>query len=243
MFRFLRCPYSILILTVTIWAGCITSESRTEGDDDDIDAGGDTDSDSDTDSDTETETDTDTDTETDTETETDTNTDTFTDTDTWTDTGTDTYTDTWTDTGYGTGECEPAATINCGDTVAGANNADGSTNQITQYTGCGGGTDGPEFVYTFESPGTGAITITLSGMTDDLDLFLLEDLLSMGCNSEYCLGYSAMGGNSDEIVIYNVFEGSTYYIPVDGWAGSISAYTINLECDFGGIDAGPDSGN
>jgi hypothetical protein len=109
-------------------------------------------------------------------------------------------------------------TITCGTTIA-SNNGLG-TNAISEYNCVSWDQSGPEQVYVFTAPATTLIEVTLEDGDEDLDAFLL----SPSCSDQSCVEY---GGGGFE---YDVVEGQTYYIVVDGYAGDVDSYTINLAC-------------
>ncbi len=124
--------------------------------------------------------------------------------------------------------CEDAAEIKCGDNIFDANYAStGGMNHEDDY--CGNNSHvwtGKEMVYEFVSTLTGEVTITLSGLTADLDLFILED-----CNPSYCVDESTNANTNDETVTFHVNEGEHYIIVVDGYNFSESTYWLSIVCD------------
>ena len=69
-----------------------------------------------------------------------------------------------------------------------------------------------------------AVSVTLAGMTADLDLFLLDD----SCAGDACLAAST--GVSEEVVSFEAAAGATYHLVVDGYADAIDAYTLTVDC-------------
>jgi len=142
-----------------------------------------------------------------------------------------------------TPSCTPAATVDCDTTeLAGNNGLPGSTDSLTTY-GCGGDDDGREYVYSFDSPIQGEVTVTLdiaNTALDDLDLFILEDT-GNACSAVDCVGASLT--RFDETVTFDVTFGTTYYIVVDGHDESEGDYLLSVECAGGPPpDGGMDSG-
>ena len=119
------------------------------------------------------------------------------------------------------GECTPAATLTVGATVAGNNGGAGSTNAVSLY-GCEPEWDesGPEYTYAFTAVESGEHIVALSGMSADLDVFVLD--ANLGCRSGSCIG------NGDTGVEWSATAGHTYHIVVDGFKGAQSDYTIEL---------------
>lgn len=114
--------------------------------------------------------------------------------------------------------CEPPGLINCGDVVAGSNS--GMVNKITTYNCVGWDESGPEMVYLFTTPQDSQVTVTLSDLTADLDLFILGS----PCDASSCIAY----GNDS--VTFDALTGISYYIVVDGYSGAQSSFTLSVEC-------------
>ena len=89
---------------------------------------------------------------------------------------------------------------------------------------------GPEYIYVFNVAEDGDATVDLTGLTADLDLFVLEAVNDGGCDPNECLDSSRSGGTSDESVTFSVLSGETYYIVVDGYNGNTGPYSISLTC-------------
>ncbi len=83
----------------------------------------------------------------------------------------------------------PDAVIECGDTVSGT--TIGGTNVLEVYLSCTPlAESGPEVIYTLTTTADGPLTVVLSDLADDLDLFLLEDVGGEACVTS-CIDYSA----------------------------------------------------
>ena len=76
------------------------------------------------------------------------------------------------------------------------------------------------------------ITITITDLTDDLDLFVFRSCDDGGgVQLDSCVGLSIRSSTLDDFVNINSANG-TYYIAVDGYqAGRASSFTLNIECD------------
>ena len=114
--------------------------------------------------------------------------------------------------------CEYAQEIQCPQTIN-DNNGTGNDYWVV-YPQCGGYFEtGPEKVYRIQIPSDGTIlTATLSGMTADLDLLLLNE-----CHYGSCI-------NGGDVGFTDTLFASTYYIVVDGYLGAISDYTLSISC-------------
>ena len=103
-----------------------------------------------------------------------------------------------------------------------------SKNAIDAWA-CDPGTTGPEIVYQFKPPVTGSYTVSLDGLSADLDLVVLESTSSMTCDSSAaCLQSSTNAMTLDETLTFNADASKYYYIGVDGKAGAVSPYHIRL---------------
>lgn len=84
--------------------------------------------------------------------------------------------------------------------------------------------NGPEVVHYFTTTTAGEVEILLSGLSANLELFLLQD-----CDRGECLLYSENPGTSSE-TISTYLEPGTYYVVVDGYNGATSDYTLQVNC-------------
>ena len=122
------------------------------------------------------------------------------------------------------GECSAAFELTCGATDSHANDGAGSTDNIDEYSCTSWGEDGPEYTYLFQPTADATVDVGLSGMNDDLDVFVLSDAGGL-CDSDSCVEY---GDNS---LSFSATAGSTYYVVVDGYNGSTSSYDLSLTCN------------
>lgn len=140
--------------------------------------------------------------------------------------------------------CAATETIECGATpatVSGNNGTDG-TAVVPAYSGCTTlQEEGAEVAYSFTPSCTGDVTVTLAGLSADLDLFVVEGT----CAGETCIGSST--GVSDETITFEGVADTTYFIVVDGYgADTTSDYTLTVNCacscepDCFGLECGPD---
>lgn len=126
--------------------------------------------------------------------------------------------------------CTPTTSLACGALVSGNNGGPGATNVLRDYSPCAlSGLTGPETVYTFTPVADGQVTFSLSGMTADLDLAILDDT-GTGCLSTQCL----QGG--DNMVQVSVVAGRTYFVVVDGRMGDVSDYDLQVSCATAGCN-------
>jgi hypothetical protein len=116
-------------------------------------------------------------------------------------------------------DCTNAIPINCGDVVAGDNT--GMPNNVSAYSCTGWNESGGEVVYELVIPDGMCFEVTaaLTGMTVDLDVFILGS-----CDENDCMAY----GNTTAAT--GCLEPGTYYIVVDGYGGAEGAFTLTVTC-------------
>ncbi len=132
--------------------------------------------------------------------------------------------------------CAPEGTLTCGEAVSGRNDGGGATSEQYFY-GCEEWTySGPERAWTFATDLDEAVELTLSGLSADLDLYVLED---DACDGSGCLGGSS-NSSGDEVVSFASTAGAEYTVVVDGWEGAVSDFTLSVRCEGGwpGEDSG-----
>ena len=122
-------------------------------------------------------------------------------------------------------DCSQRVPLSCGVTYNGTNA--GGADDVSTYT-CGNTlnveNNGPEIVHSFTITESGPVTITLAGMTANLELFLLSE-----CSRRSCLAFSQNPGSNPEVVTRTLPAG-TYYVVVDGYNGAVSDYALNVDC-------------
>ena len=124
-----------------------------------------------------------------------------------------------------TGICSPARSLSCGSSHTWNNGGLGSTDEIDIYSCSSWYESGPEYAYEFVPVGPGQVDVTLSGMSADLDVFVIEESNGL-CNSLRCVSYG------DSTTTFGAEAGQTYYLVVDGYYGAVSAYTIQVNCSL-----------
>lgn len=124
--------------------------------------------------------------------------------------------------------CDQVQTLTCGDTVTSSNDGPGSTDRHEVH-GCSQYVySGPEIAYGITTPLNEPITVRITGLTADVDLYLGE---TDGCDGRGCLAGSHEPGTADEEVVFDASAGHVYTAVVDGWAGAVSGFTLSVECD------------
>ncbi len=120
----------------------------------------------------------------------------------------------------------------CGKTISGDTRTDDNTYSGIDYSACSSfvGGDGKDEVYEFEVLEREDYTITLSGLTDNLDLLLVQ--VDEQANIINCVGTSSLPSTNNESITATLSPGS-YRIIVDGFGSSDeSSFTMNISCEF-----------
>lgn len=130
----------------------------------------------------------------------------------------------------GSVDCAAARPLDCGAMHDSTNI--GLANQTSGY-GCADYDEtGGEVVYRFTVATPTQVTVHLSGLSGDLDLFLLA-----GCDAGDCIAAST--GVSDETIV-RCLDAGTYHLVVDGYSGAASNFQLQLDCGACG-PCGPDA--
>jgi cysteine-rich repeat protein len=137
------------------------------------------------------------------------------------------------------GICTADFELFCGSNDSWNTTFSGSTNEINQYSCVSWTESGREYTYSFVAPTSSAVRLTLSGLTSDLDLFVIG---GGACVDDNCTAYG------DDTLTFNAVAGQTYNIVVDGYLGAEGPYSLSLVCGAcgdGTVDAGEecDDGN
>ena len=122
-------------------------------------------------------------------------------------------------------DCSNRVPLSCGTPYNGTNA--GGTDDVSTYT-CGQTlnveNNGPEVVHTFTTTEAGIVTIDLTGLSSNLELFLLSE-----CSRRSGLTYSQNPGTQPERIT-RFLPAGTWYVVVDGYNGAISNYTLTVDC-------------
>ncbi|MBM9521356.1 pre-peptidase C-terminal domain-containing protein, partial [Desulforhopalus vacuolatus] len=98
------------------------------------------------------------------------------------------------------------------------------SNGDASITGYAGDND----YYTFVAQNSGTATISLTGLSSNIDLYLSESPDENSANPIGLLAASYMSGSSSESVSYNLTSGETYYVNVDPDGTSTSDYNLSI---------------
>lgn len=115
--------------------------------------------------------------------------------------------------------CTPDGTVSCTTPVTGT--TVGASDLIDSYACIGWNETGPEKTYLFEPTYDGQVTATLSDLSDDMDIFVLEN----SCDPDSCIAY----GNTTTSFTAEAYK--QYFIVVDGYNGAQGGFTVTLTCD------------
>ncbi len=113
--------------------------------------------------------------------------------------------------------CDNAIDFPCGETFAGSNV--GAPANVSTYSCVGWNESGGEVVYELYLDDTYDVTVTLSNLTCDLDIFLLAD-----CEEANCITY----GDSSFSIQLNT---GTYYVVVDGYNAAECGFDLTITCE------------
>lgn len=136
--------------------------------------------------------------------------------------------------------CAPVGALQCGDAVGSRNDAAGSTDTHGIYGCVEYVYSGPELAWRFATDREEPVTLRLSGLSGDLDLFVLG---SAACDGSGCVSASSSEESSDETLTFTAAAGVEYTVVVDGWEGAVSDFVLDVACSgqWPGGDPGGDS--
>ncbi len=128
------------------------------------------------------------------------------------------------------GECVPQAVLTCGDSVGARNDSEHASTEHWYY-GCSEFTySGSEVAWEVLTDRDEPVTVTLSGLTADLDLFLLS---SAACDGTGCVAHSTESETSDESATAQATAEVPLVVVVDGWEGAVSGFHLSVACEGG----------
>lgn len=120
-------------------------------------------------------------------------------------------------------DCFNATPLTCNQTVN-SSTATGTNNIVGPYCNsfCNYGAN--EKIYSIDIAEKSTVSLTASGFTGDLDMFLLG-----ACNRNSCYAVSGQGGGAAES-INTTLEPGKYYVVLDGYAGAVSPFSLTYSC-------------
>jgi len=133
----------------------------------------------------------------------------------------------------GQAPCVVDGTLSCGDSISASNSGAGSTSTAITYSCTTFFYTGPERAWALDvAPGTD-VTVTMGGLSADLDLFVSEGAT---CAPEQCVGGSTSSNTSQETVSFTSSGSGSYVVIADGWDGATSDLTMTVTCTGGPSD-------
>jgi hypothetical protein len=128
------------------------------------------------------------------------------------------------------GICSGATAITCGIQEIGTTVGE---NQAIKSYACDPWLElGREKIYRISRPTSGLIQLTLAGLSNDLDLVVLQPTASGGCEATFpgCYAASSGAGRGNENININATAGQTYYVIVEGFGSNSGTFVINSNC-------------
>ncbi len=105
----------------------------------------------------------------------------------------------------------------------------GGINEVNQYSCANWNSSGPEAVFELTPQTNGWVYVSLSGLNDDLDLFLTSDA-GGACDPGGCIEMSGRQDRSPEELWFEAVSGTTYIVVIDGWDGATSDFELFADC-------------
>lgn len=136
--------------------------------------------------------------------------------------------------------------LSCGAVINASNDSPGATSWHGYY-GCGDYVySASEIAYEFATNIDEPVTLSLTGLSGDLSLQILDSSL---CSTSDCLGQSDQSATSDETITFNAQAGHIYTVVIDGYEGAVCNFTLSATCSgqwpvgTGGTSTGGTSGS
>lgn len=125
--------------------------------------------------------------------------------------------------------CAPVATLGCGDTVHRAATDPGATSTHAYYGACTTFAEytGDEVAWTVVPDRDGPVTLSMTGLSADLDLFVLA---SDTCDATDCLAASTDGDLADGVLTVDGQVGVPLTVVIDGYKGASSDVDLAITC-------------
>jgi hypothetical protein len=126
--------------------------------------------------------------------------------------------------------CEYPLPLRCGDRLNHSTLVQGRADVWKMYGCTQRLMSGREAIYVIQSSTARQVSVRLSNLTADLDIFLLQGCSFMSCDGLY-------GSNATFIAE----AGQAKYLVVDGYSGAAGSYTLEVDCTDGVDGGGPDA--
>jgi hypothetical protein len=127
----------------------------------------------------------------------------------------------------GPNACSATNELPCNGSVNG--NSAGGLNEVESWSCSEYTMTGPEAVYSLKGAGTGTVTIDLSNLQADVDLFVTTGLYN-ACDPESCIEASYNSDLTAEHISFEATGGTVYYVVIDGWEGATSSFRLTTTC-------------
>ena len=136
--------------------------------------------------------------------------------------------------------CQPLETISCG-TVLDMRNDDPGSTSTHAFWGCGDFATytGPELSWSVVTDRNEPVTVRVSNLSSDLDLFAIRDF---ECDGRNCAVASTNSATSDEELTFDATSGVPVAVAIDGWEGATSSFRLEVLCNGGPPTPGTGTG-
>jgi hypothetical protein len=123
--------------------------------------------------------------------------------------------------------CRNALPLQCGDRRIHSTTTHGLANEFSTYGCTQRAETGRETIYAFSSNASCRVSVRLSELQTDLDLFVLD-----ACDVFMCTQSSStpLDLQKGERVSFDAHAGSRHAIVVDGYSGSVGSYALEVSC-------------
>ena len=133
--------------------------------------------------------------------------------------------------------------ITCSDDIIGLETGTGASSDSLDFYECGDpyanlAQTNEEYIFTFTPQQTGSVTFIIDNLTQDFDLYVLEDY----CLQSACVGSSTGASVDVDTVTFDAEVGSTYYVVVESFAGGVNQ-SFDLHFDAGTVGCPEDCNN
>jgi hypothetical protein len=130
--------------------------------------------------------------------------------------------------------CPFAIPVECGSSFSHSTVVQGRDNEWSGYSCSARLMSGREVLYRFQAGQQGPVTIALSNLSADLDLFLLTQ-----CDASTCIENASRPADIQDVesLTFLARPGETYFVSVDGYADAEGTYDFQVSCQQGGVPA------
>jgi hypothetical protein len=124
-------------------------------------------------------------------------------------------------------ECRDALPLRCGDRLTQSTITDGQPDLWSTYPRTARLESGRETVYAFRSDASCQVSVRLSDLDKDIDLFVLD-----ACDPLACIEHAStpLDLQTHESVAFHAEGQRDYLVAVDGYAGASGSYSLAVSC-------------